>query len=70
LVKYDPLYHDIISEEKITGAYIDLVINLLLENVTSDQDIKTRTDVFLRNLRASVDEYRVMMPIEKLELIG
>jgi hypothetical protein len=68
LIKHDPIYIDYISEKKIEDKYVDLVIRIISENTTSDQDIGSLVDSYLNGLRKSVKEYRVMMPIELLEL--
>jgi hypothetical protein len=36
----------------------------------SDQEIRSTLDSFLAELRTSIKEYRVMMPINQLELSG
>jgi hypothetical protein len=68
LIKHDPIYIDDISEKKIRDKYVDLVIHIISENMTSDQDIGSKVDSYLIELRTSIKEYRVMMPIEQLEL--
>ncbi|MDD2755860.1 MAG: HEPN domain-containing protein [Methanothrix sp.] len=68
LVKYDPVYIACLSEEIIREKYKDLIISLFLANVNSDQELKVRLNSFLAELRTSVKEYRILMPIEQLEL--
>jgi len=65
LIKHDPIYIDYISEKKIKDKYVDLVIHIISENTTSDQDIGSTVDSYLIELRTSIKEYRVMMPIEQ-----
>jgi hypothetical protein len=68
LIKYDPTYIDIISEEKIRKGYTDFVVSLLTE-ITTESEIKTKVKSFLNELTASVSRYRILMPVEHLKLI-
>jgi len=67
-IKHDPVYIDCISEEKIRNKYIDLIISIIVGDTKSDQNIESAIDAYLAELKASVKGYRVLMPIEQLEL--
>lgn len=68
LVKFDPIYIEDLSEKSIYEKYKNLIISLFLAGVGSDPEIKVRLNSFLTELKTSIKEYRVMMPIEQLEL--
>ncbi len=70
LIKYDPLYIEYLSEESILEKYKDLIVSFIRSSMDSDQEIRSALDSFLAELRTSIKEYRVMMPINQLELSG
>ncbi|MDD5735745.1 MAG: hypothetical protein PHQ39_09805 [Methanothrix soehngenii] len=66
LIKLDPLFADI-SRKTISGKYIDFISRIFSEKATDDK-IESEVESFLKMLRASIDQHRVLMPIEKLKL--
>ncbi len=68
LIKSDPMYIDDVSVKRIKNKYMDLIIKIIKSNVDSDQEINNMVDCFISELKTSIKKYRILMPIEKLEL--
>lgn len=69
LIQNDPIYAKNISAGKISEEYKSFVVDSLPEDSISDAEIQSNIDRLLKKLRNSIGKYKVIMPIERLELL-
>lgn len=70
IISNSPNYIDI-SKKKIEDEYVQSLINILLLCPTySEETIKLEIDCYLERIEESIEERRVLIPIESLKLVG